>query len=401
MFVFAITQHGDANVPHTVREHKGTEPMDNDYGERGGSERDDGENRDRGRRGGGDDRVAKPGTNRTLAVIADDIRSALKFDTANAIRIGNLLIEARAKVKKHGRWLPWLNQEFSMSDRTAQKYTKAAKFVAKYELSSDLKLSPSALYLLSEDAAWNWYDKKDRAQATTAVLRAAATEYIEQERAQEIIDRIFGEIAAADAEKRKAFRAKQEADKARRLDWEAKNPQPAKKKARERFIRDAMREDMDAAKERGSANGETWSEIKDEWVEKWLKDNWDPAREAKFEAEWAVYWRDNHGPMAQETEEAEAAKAKAEADAEAEEAGANERAHFNNQGALGDDTEKEIHSGPRELLVKTLGMLGSDNAGQRDAAALAAEKQRAKFGMTWDQLIIRATDVEDEMGPDE
>lgn len=217
MFVFTIIQHGDANVPHTVREHKGTEPMDNDYGERGGSERDDGENRDRGRRGGGDDRVAKPGTNRTLAVIADDIRSALKFDTANAIRIGNLLIEARAKVKKHGRWLPWLKQEFSISDRTAQKYTKAAKFVAKYELSSDLKLSPSALYLLSEDAAWNWCDKDDRARATTAVLRAAATEYIEQERAQEIINQIIDEMAAADQAKREALWTKREADKARRL----------------------------------------------------------------------------------------------------------------------------------------------------------------------------------------
>ena len=50
-----------------------------------------------------------------------------------------------------GDWLSWLNQEFSMSDRTAQKYMKAADFADKYELGSDLNFSPSALYRLSED----------------------------------------------------------------------------------------------------------------------------------------------------------------------------------------------------------------------------------------------------------
>jgi chemotaxis protein histidine kinase CheA len=355
-------------------------------------------------------------------VIADELRIALKSETANIIRIGDLFVEAKRKVKR-GRWIPWLEQEFSMSDRTAQKYMKAAKFVAKYELGSDLNLSPSALYLLSEDASWRAFSKEERERITAAVLEAAASERIEQERAQEIIDQILEEIAAADTAKREALCAKQEADRTRRLAWESKNPQLAKKKARERFIRDAMREEMDEAKEQSREKGETWSEVKDEWVEKWGKDNWHPTREAEFEAHWAAYWRDNHGPTAQEKEEAEAAKAKpdaeakeaeaakakpdaeakeaeaakakadAEAEAEAERVRANARARFHNRRAFGGDTEKKIHSGPRELLVKTLGMLGSDNAGQRDAAALAAEKQRAKLGMMWGELIIRAVDM--------
>jgi hypothetical protein len=286
---------------------------------------------------------------------------------------------------------------------------KAAKFAAKYELGSDLKLSPSALYLLSEDASWRGFTKKERERITAAVLEAAASERIEQERAQEIIDQILEEITAADAAKQEAFQAKQEADRARRLAWESKNPQPAKKKARERFIREAMREEMDEAKEKARAKGETWSEIKDEWVEKWLKDNWDPTREGEFEAYWADYWRDHHGPTAEETEEAEAreteeaeareteeaeaketeeaeaqeteeaepAEAKANAEAEAEKARANASARFHY----------------RRLLVKTLGMLGSDNAGVRDAAALAAEKQRVKLGMTWHQLIVSAREM--------
>jgi hypothetical protein len=52
-----------------------------------------------------------------------------------------------------------------------------------------------------------------------------------------------------------------------------------------------------------------------------------------------------------------------------------------------------IYSGPRELLVKALGMLGSDHAGERANAALAVEKQRAKLGMTWDELIIPADEA--------
>jgi hypothetical protein len=46
----------------------------------------------------------------------------------------------------------------------------------------------------------------------------------------------------------------------------------------------------------------------------------------------------------------------------------------------------------RDLLVKALGLLGSDQAGERANAAVVAEKQRAKLGMTWDELIVPAND---------
>jgi hypothetical protein len=55
-----------------------------------------------------------------------------------------------------------------------------------------------------------------------------------------------------------------------------------------------------------------------------------------------------------------------------------------------------MHSNPRVLLVKALGMLGSDHVGERAAAALMAEKQRAKLGKTWNELIVREHDDEDE-----
>jgi hypothetical protein len=50
----------------------------------------------------------------------------------------------------------------------------------------------------------------------------------------------------------------------------------------------------------------------------------------------------------------------------------------------------EINSGPRTLLVKALGMLGSDHDGEILAAARTAEQQRRKLNLTWDELIVEA-----------
>jgi len=100
---------------------------------------------------------------------------------------------------------------------------------------------------------------------------------------------------------------------------------------------------------------------------------------------------------------AEAQKAKAEASqarAEAKKARsenskarakARERLHDAFAGIFGGRQEtKKIHSGPRDLLIKALGMLGSEHAGERANAALVVEKQRARLGMTWQELIVPA-----------
>jgi hypothetical protein len=50
----------------------------------------------------------------------------------------------------------------------------------------------------------------------------------------------------------------------------------------------------------------------------------------------------------------------------------------------------EIHSSSRTLLVKALGMLGSDHDGGILAAARTAEQQRRKLNLTWDELIVEA-----------
>jgi hypothetical protein len=86
---------------------------------------------------------------------------------------------------------------------------------------------------------------------------------------------------------------------------------------------------------------------------------------------------------------ADAAKAKAEAQRAREEAKRAEQEAYANMFA-GFRPKREIHSGDRTLLVKALGMLGSDQDGEVLNAARMAEKLRRKLGMSWDELIVEA-----------
>ena len=44
---------------------------------------------------------------------------SLKQSVQHGIAAGALLLEAKAKLNKHGQWLPWLRDHCSMSERTA------------------------------------------------------------------------------------------------------------------------------------------------------------------------------------------------------------------------------------------------------------------------------------------
>lgn len=96
---------------------------------------------------------------------------------------------------------------------------------------------------------------------------------------------------------------------------------------------------------------------------------------------------------------AEAAKAKADAQkAKADARRAREEArraqHEAFAGIFGNHrVKKEIHSSARTLLVKVLGMLGSNHSNEVVSAAEQAEKIRKRLGMSWDDLIIAAEDV--------
>jgi Protein of unknown function (DUF3102) len=69
-----------------------------------------------------------------LPVLAADIRAeralhvaAVEASIEHAIKCGELLIEAKAMLNKHGEWLPWLHEHCELSERTAQRYMRIAR----------------------------------------------------------------------------------------------------------------------------------------------------------------------------------------------------------------------------------------------------------------------------------
>jgi hypothetical protein len=87
------------------------------------------------------------------------------------------------------------------------------------------------------------------------------------------------------------------ANNEKRLKRELKNPAAALERARD----EAQREEMDGSGEKDEAkadarqNGESWSDIKDEWEEQWLEDNWTPEAEAEFVVSFENQWLKDHG----------------------------------------------------------------------------------------------------------
>jgi hypothetical protein len=90
-----------------------------------------------------------------------------------------------------------------------------------------------------------------------------------------------------------------------------------------------------------------------------------------------------------EAQEAKAAAAKAKAEAAKAKADARKATSGFYRKTFRGNTARKIDRGARDRLVKALGMLGSDQAGERANAAHFVEKQRTQLGMTWDELIPR------------
>jgi Protein of unknown function (DUF3102) len=106
---------------------------------------------------------------RPLDVIANELNSVLKREVADVIKIGGLLVEAKAQLS-HGQWLPWLANNFPLSKSTVANYINAYKFAVQFPTIGNLKIHPSALYLLAS-RAFNIEEAVD-------VLKAAETQWV-------------------------------------------------------------------------------------------------------------------------------------------------------------------------------------------------------------------------------
>jgi hypothetical protein len=79
---------------------------------------------------------------------AEAIRVLGRRVAGDIIEIGNRLIAVRERLP-HGRWLPWLDQEFGWGETTARKFMAVAESFGESSLSVDLPIDASALYALA------------------------------------------------------------------------------------------------------------------------------------------------------------------------------------------------------------------------------------------------------------
>jgi hypothetical protein len=111
---------------------------------------------------------------------AERIRQSLKRTTDSIIEVGQELIAVKA-VLPHGKFGPWLRAEFAWTERTVQNFINVAEhFGPKSEIISDLKIDPTAAYLLSAPSA------PDQARQV-AIERAEGGEQITAKLAKEIL----------------------------------------------------------------------------------------------------------------------------------------------------------------------------------------------------------------------
>ena len=60
-------------------------------------------------------------------------------DNNNIITRGKLFQEAKDRLE-HGQWLPWLEENFHMTDKTAERAMAVARFADKFDNLSNLDL---------------------------------------------------------------------------------------------------------------------------------------------------------------------------------------------------------------------------------------------------------------------
>lgn len=91
--------------------------------------------------------MAPPAEDRTIEVITGEILDAKRAGGEAILTIGRCLIEAKDMLR-HGEWLPWLNEQVELSERTAQKFMKLAREWSNPNTLADLGAS-KALALLA------------------------------------------------------------------------------------------------------------------------------------------------------------------------------------------------------------------------------------------------------------
>ena len=83
---------------------------------------------------------------RTIETITDELLDAKRKGGEAILTIGRCLIEAK-EMLPHGEWLPWLNEQVELSERTAQKFMKLAREWSNPNTLADLGASKALMLL--------------------------------------------------------------------------------------------------------------------------------------------------------------------------------------------------------------------------------------------------------------
>jgi hypothetical protein len=174
---------------------------------------------------------------------------------------------------------------------------------------------PLVLYRDDEIEATPWFSSKikpifdgsvknDEVKSALALagFKRACVTFLPQSTIKDLetAQNIFGVISDLQYDVEGAQReAKYAAADAKRIKWEASHPEQAKNKAREKAQRDAMENDKDDAKAEFRESGELWGDVKEEWIDEWITDNWCAEEEAKFEKNFQEQWVREHNTPAE------------------------------------------------------------------------------------------------------
>ena len=125
---------------------------------------------------------------------AEAIRRLLGKTAESVIEIGHRLIRLKERIP-HGEWARYLKREFDWTERSAQRFMSVAHCFNSDNL-SDLKIGPSALYLLASNSTPEPVRSAilDRAKAGERITHTAVKEAIEATHPRVIVDEEFSKI---------------------------------------------------------------------------------------------------------------------------------------------------------------------------------------------------------------
>lgn len=99
-----------------------------------------------------------------IQTLLSELNQALKMSVGKAIRIGQLLSEQKTDMG-HGEFLPWLESNFEMSERTAQKYMMLYRHRDKTALNADLHEAYEQIEYIEKK------EKEEQRQQNEALIR--------------------------------------------------------------------------------------------------------------------------------------------------------------------------------------------------------------------------------------